>query len=32
MAGIDKEFSGEAKAADGIRRGYLPQEPVLTRA
>lgn len=29
MAGIDKEFSGEAKAADGIRRGYLPQEPVL---
>jgi ATP-binding cassette ChvD family protein len=29
MAGIDKEFSGEAKAAEGIRRGYLPQEPVL---
>ena len=29
MAGIDKEFSGEAKAADGIKRGYLPQEPVL---
>ncbi|ADG09772.1 energy-dependent translational throttle protein EttA [Caulobacter segnis] len=29
MAGLDKEFSGEAKAADGIKRGYLPQEPVL---
>jgi len=29
MAGLDQEFSGEAKAADGIRRGYLPQEPVL---
>ncbi|WP_165188740.1 energy-dependent translational throttle protein EttA [Caulobacter soli] len=29
MAGLDKEFSGEAKAAEGIRRGYLPQEPVL---
>ncbi|HYG27202.1 MAG TPA: energy-dependent translational throttle protein EttA [Caulobacteraceae bacterium] len=29
MAGIDKEFSGEAKAADGIKRGYLEQEPHL---
>ncbi|MBU4569443.1 MAG: ATP-binding cassette domain-containing protein, partial [Alphaproteobacteria bacterium] len=29
MAGLDTEFSGEAKAAEGIRRGYLPQEPVL---
>jgi len=29
MAGLDKEFSGEAKAADGIKRGYLPQEPQL---
>jgi ATP-binding cassette ChvD family protein len=29
MAGIDQDFSGEAKAADGIKRGYLPQEPVL---
>jgi ATP-binding cassette ChvD family protein len=29
MAGLDKEFSGEAKAADGVKRGYLPQEPVL---
>jgi len=29
MAGLDQEFSGEAKAADGVKRGYLPQEPVL---
>ena len=29
MAGIDTEFSGEAKAAEGIKRGYLPQEPHL---
>ena len=29
MAGIDKEFSGEAKAADGVKRGYLEQEPQL---
>ncbi|MBV9571383.1 MAG: energy-dependent translational throttle protein EttA [Alphaproteobacteria bacterium] len=29
MAGQDKEFSGEAWAADGIRTGYLPQEPEL---
>ena len=29
MAGLDKEFTGEAWAADGIRVGYLPQEPVL---
>ncbi len=29
MAGLDKEFSGEAKAADGVKRGYLSQEPVL---
>ncbi|OZA84373.1 MAG: energy-dependent translational throttle protein EttA, partial [Caulobacter sp. 39-67-4] len=29
MAGLDDQFSGEAKAAEGIRRGYLPQEPVL---
>jgi len=29
MAGIDKDFSGEAKAADGIKRGYLEQEPHL---
>ncbi len=29
MAGLDNEFSGEAKAADGVKRGYLPQEPHL---
>ncbi len=29
MAGIDKEFTGEAQAADGLRVGYLPQEPHL---
>jgi ATP-binding cassette ChvD family protein len=29
MAGQDKDFTGEAWAADGIRTGYLPQEPVL---
>ncbi|OYU70948.1 MAG: energy-dependent translational throttle protein EttA [Alphaproteobacteria bacterium PA2] len=29
MAGIDKEFSGEAKAADGVKMGYLEQEPHL---
>ncbi|MCC1492819.1 energy-dependent translational throttle protein EttA [Cognatishimia sp. F0-27] len=29
MAGIDKDFSGEAWAAEGARVGYLPQEPHL---
>jgi ATP-binding cassette ChvD family protein len=29
MAGMDREFSGESWAADGIRVGYLPQEPQL---
>ena len=29
MAGIDKEFNGEAKAADGVKMGYLEQEPQL---
>ncbi|MSO65559.1 MAG: energy-dependent translational throttle protein EttA [Alphaproteobacteria bacterium] len=29
MAGIDKEFVGEARAADGLRVGFLPQEPAL---
>ncbi|HVT54436.1 MAG TPA: energy-dependent translational throttle protein EttA [Xanthobacteraceae bacterium] len=29
MAGIDKEFVGEAFAANGARVGYLPQEPQL---
>jgi sulfate-transporting ATPase len=29
MAGVDKEFLGEARPADGIRIGFLPQEPRL---
>ncbi len=29
MAGIDKEISGEAWAADGVKMGYLQQEPHL---
>jgi len=29
MAGVDKDFIGEARPADGISIGYLPQEPVL---
>jgi ATP-binding cassette ChvD family protein len=29
MAGLDKEFSGEAWAAEGIKIGYLAQEPIL---
>jgi ATP-binding cassette ChvD family protein len=29
MAGLDKEFSGEAWAAQGARVGYLSQEPQL---
>ncbi len=29
MAGLDKEFQGEAKAADGVKMGYLEQEPHL---
>ena len=29
MAGIDKEFTGEAWVAEGARVGYLPQEPAL---
>ena len=29
MAGVDKDFAGEAKAADGTRVGYLPQDPRL---
>ncbi|CAN5339941.1 energy-dependent translational throttle protein EttA [soil metagenome] len=32
MAGIDKEFSGEAKAADGVKMGYLEQEPHIDEA
>ena len=29
MAGLDKDFSGEAWAAEGAKVGYLPQEPTL---
>jgi ATP-binding cassette ChvD family protein len=29
MAGMDKEFTGEAWAANGVRMGYLSQEPQL---
>ena len=29
MAGTDKDFTGEAWAAEGARVGYLPQEPWL---
>jgi ATP-binding cassette ChvD family protein len=29
MAGVDTDFLGEAFAADGLRIGYLPQEPQL---
>src|SRR3990172_50749 len=29
MAGIEKDFLGEVWAADGVRVGYLPQEPEL---
>lgn len=29
MAGLDEEYTGEARAADGLRVGYLEQEPEL---
>ena len=29
LAGLDKEFSGEARAADGVKMGFLEQEPHL---
>ena len=32
MAGMDKDFTGDAWAADGVRMGYLPQEPQLDPA
>jgi ATP-binding cassette ChvD family protein len=32
MAGVDKDFNGEAWAAEGTRVGYLPQEPELDPA
>jgi len=32
MAGIDKEYNGEAWSAEGAKVGYLPQEPQLDPA
>ena len=32
MAGIDKEFGGEAWAAEGVKIGYLSQEPQLNES
>src|SRR4051794_118244 len=29
MAGVEKNFNGEARPGDGISVGYLPQEPQL---
>ncbi|MBV1868199.1 MAG: ATP-binding cassette domain-containing protein, partial [Marinosulfonomonas sp.] len=29
MAGLDKDFQGEAWSAEGAKVGYLPQEPTL---
>ena len=29
MAGVDKDFNGEAWAAEGVKVGYLEQEPKL---
>lgn len=29
MAGLEKDFTGEAWCADGVRIGFLPQEPEL---
>ncbi len=32
MAGLDGDINGEAQAAEGVRVGYLPQEPALDPA
>lgn len=32
MAGVDKDFNGEARAATGTKIGYLAQEPMLDPA
>src|SRR5216110_3696790 len=32
MAGVDKDFLGEARPAEGLRMGHLPQEPQLDPA
>ncbi|MDX1947849.1 MAG: energy-dependent translational throttle protein EttA [Pirellulaceae bacterium] len=31
MAGLDKDYDGEARLTDGFTRGYLSQEPQLTK-
>ena len=32
MAGVDREYNGEAKLADGMKVGYLAQEPELNNS
>lgn len=32
MAGVDKEYEGEAFVAEGVKVGYLPQEPQLDKS
>src|SRR5438094_4668588 len=32
MAGEERDFAGEARAAEGVRVGFLPQEPALDPA
>jgi len=32
MAGLDREYTGEAWSAEGINVGYLPQEPLLNES
>jgi ATP-binding cassette ChvD family protein len=32
MAGIDNDYDGEARLTDGFTRGYLSQEPQLTKS
>jgi len=29
MAGVDTDYSGEARPANGVKVGFLPQEPKL---
>src|ERR671939_476255 len=31
MAGTDKQFDGEARLTDGFSRGYLPEDPQVSR-
>src|SRR6201996_2397236 len=32
MSGLDNDYTGEARSADGVKRGYLSQEPQLDEA